>query len=89
MRNNARSDSELRRRDYEASLEAYLGLPAGPPTEILFCENSGADISTLRRIAEEKNPHSRKVNFLSYQSDVPPELAQPPRACMDGGYEEQ
>jgi hypothetical protein len=73
MSNNARRDPQLRRRDYEIALRFYLSLPEGAPQAILFCENSGADLTSLREIAENENPHERPVDFLSYVSDVPPE----------------
>lgn len=60
----ARADPELRRRDYEATLAAYLALPLPWPERILFCENSGADLGSLRRLAAEENPHRRPVDFL-------------------------
>ena len=72
MGNNLRQDPELRLQDYLEALSFYLSLPAGAPQTILFCENSGRDLTRLRELAESANSHGRTVEFLSYVTDMPP-----------------
>lgn len=78
MRNNSRSNAEQRRHDYEIALEYYLSLPLGAPEFILFCENSGADLGSLKEISRTKNPYNRRVEFFSFVSDIPPEMGKSP-----------
>ncbi|MFV0335300.1 MAG: hypothetical protein ACK5JR_14670 [Tropicimonas sp.] len=73
MGNNLRQDPDLRLQDYAEALRFYLSLPPGGPQSVLFCENSGSDLSSLRELSESENPHGRKVEFLSYVTDMPPE----------------
>ncbi|PRY21799.1 hypothetical protein CLV78_10870 [Aliiruegeria haliotis] len=68
-----RADPGLRRRDYEDALRFYLGVRSSALSRIIFCENSGADLSTLREIAETANPLGKQVEFLSFVSDTPEE----------------
>lgn len=69
----ARFDPEVRRRDYEQALRFYLGLGKGVIDGILFCENSDADLSSLRTIAQDENPDRIPVQFVQALSDCPPE----------------
>lgn len=68
-----RFDHQVRRRDYEEALKAYLALPKPAPDRILFCDNSGACLESLKIIAESQNPHGKKVDFLSFISECAPE----------------
>jgi hypothetical protein len=45
----ARADPQLRLRDYEWALSGWLA--SGSVSRIVFCENSGHDLGSLRRIA--------------------------------------
>ncbi len=74
MSNNNRRDPGQRRMDYEGALAAYLEQAPGTLDAIVFCENSGADLSSLRDLAEKHAKNGVAVHFLSYVSDVPPEL---------------
>lgn len=71
MPGTTRADPDLRRLDYMEALEAYLQMPAGVPDRILFCENSGADLSSLKALVGSANPHGKLVDFLSFRSDCP------------------
>lgn len=64
-------DPRQRLRDYERALEHYLRLRR-PNEKIVFCENSGSDLSTLKQIAEKLNA-SAAVEFISFHgNDFPP-----------------
>ena len=62
------TDPELRLRDYEHSLTVWLEYPDPRLKKILFIENSGADLSTLRKIAD-RYPNAT-VEFASLNSDA-------------------
>ena len=66
-------DPDVRRGQYEDALRFYLALPRGLFSEVLFCENSGADLESLRAIADGANPSGAAVRFLSFVSDTPRE----------------
>jgi len=60
-----RSSSQLRLEDYKRALRFWLSYPHPSAARILFLENSGADLSELRAIAQTENPLNREVEFLS------------------------
>lgn len=60
-----RSSPQVRLEDYKRALRFWLRYPHASAERILFLENSGADLSELRGIAETENPQHRKVEFLS------------------------
>jgi hypothetical protein len=60
-----RSSPQVRLEDYKSALRFWLSYPHAAAERILFLENSGADLSELRAIAETENPHRREVEFLS------------------------
>ena len=60
-----RADPALRRADYEQALRFWLGYDHPCASRILFLENSGADLTSLRRIAEQENTLGKQVEFLS------------------------
>jgi hypothetical protein len=60
-----RSSSQLRLEDYKRALRFWLSYPHPAAARILFVENSGADLSELRAIAQTENPLNREVEFLS------------------------
>lgn len=68
-----RSDPSVRLRDYERALRFYLGLGKGVIDGIVFCENSGADLSSLEAIARSQNPDQLPVQFVQAVSDCPPD----------------
>jgi hypothetical protein len=60
-----RSSPQVRLEDYKRALRFWLHYPHAAAERILFLENSGADLSELRAIAETENPQRREVEFLS------------------------
>jgi hypothetical protein len=60
-----RSSPQVRLEDYKRALRYWLRYPHTSAEQILFLENSGADLSELRAIAETDNPFNREVEFLS------------------------
>jgi hypothetical protein len=60
-----RSSPQLRLEDYKRALRFWLSYPHPAAAKILFLENSGADLSELRAIAQTENPLNREVEFLS------------------------
>ena len=60
-----RSSPQVRLEDYKRALRFWLRYPHAAAERILFLENSGADLSELRAIAETENPLRREVEFLS------------------------
>lgn len=83
-----RSDPDVRRRDYEQALRFYLGLGKDVLDGILFCENSDADLSSLKAIAQAENPHRIPVDFVQALSDCPVEYGKghAELALMDKAY---
>jgi hypothetical protein len=69
----SRSDPDIRRKDYEQALRFYLGLGKGVIDGILFCENSDAELSSLKAIAQNENPDRIPVDFVQAISDCPPD----------------
>ncbi|MGD1106664.1 MAG: hypothetical protein ABR865_06430 [Terracidiphilus sp.] len=68
-----RSSPQVRLEDYKRALRFWLHYPHAAAERILFLENSGADLSELRAIAETKNPQRREVEFLSLPvHEIPP-----------------
>jgi hypothetical protein len=68
----ARTDPDLRRRDYELSLQYYLdALLRGSFDQLVFAENSGANLDSLRALVNKAGLAGR-VEFLSlYGLDYP------------------
>jgi hypothetical protein len=60
-----RSSPRVRLEDYKRALRFWLRYPHAAAERILFLENSGADLSELRAIADQENPVGREVEFLS------------------------
>ncbi|HVU16447.1 MAG TPA: hypothetical protein VHD32_05960 [Candidatus Didemnitutus sp.] len=67
-----RSDPEVRRRDYEEALRFWLRLPVDWIQGIVFAENSGADLSSLEKIATSVNDRGIPVEFISCVFPPPP-----------------
>jgi hypothetical protein len=71
INNLSHTDPSKRLRDYQLALEHYLRMRR-PGERIVFCENSGADLSTLADIARRMNA-ADTVEFLSFEgNDFPP-----------------
>jgi hypothetical protein len=67
----AYTDPAKRLRDYERALEHYLSL-LRPNEQIVFCENSGSNLDSLRDIARRMNVLDR-IEFVSFHgNDFPP-----------------
>jgi len=58
-----RSDPQLRLADYRESLKSWLANPATP--KLIFCENSGYDLSELSALCAKNNPFHKEVEFIS------------------------
>jgi len=67
----ARSDPNERRADYERALRFYVTLLGRCFDGIVFCENSGADLGSLRAIAD-RSEHPEAVEFISFKGEEPP-----------------
>ncbi len=62
-----RNQTSVRLKDYQESLRLWLN-KQDTVKKIVFAENSGYDLTSLRVIAEEENPHGKQVEFLSASS---------------------
>ncbi len=68
-----RSSPQVRLEDYKLALRFWLRYPHPAAERILFLENSGADLSELRAIAERENPLGKDVEFISLPvHEIPP-----------------
>jgi hypothetical protein len=68
-----RVSPQIRLEDYKRALRFWLRYPHAAAARILFLENSGADLSELRGIAEQENPLGREIEFLSLPvREIPP-----------------
>ena len=62
-----RVDPQVRLKDYERALKRWLSNPHSP--ELIFCENSGHDLSSLEQICKDQNPYKRKVELFSFDDN--------------------
>lgn len=60
-----RADPLVRLRDYQQALRFWLRFPDARLQSILFIENSGYSLDSLRAIADTENPHGKQVEFIS------------------------
>src|ERR1700728_4522341 len=60
-----RADPRLRLEDYKRALRYWLNYEHAAADRILLLENSGADLSELRAIAENENPRRKPAEILS------------------------
>jgi hypothetical protein len=68
-----RKDPKRRLKDYLQALEKWSRVPAFD--SIIFCENSGADISSLRKMAAHLPGAHERIRFISFQGNAfPPAL---------------
>jgi hypothetical protein len=65
-------DPAARLREYEAGVVHYLTAP-GPDWTILFCDNSGHPLDSLRALAARHARPGRAIHFHGYRGEVPPE----------------
>lgn len=68
-----RSDPRVRLEDYKQALRYWLNYDHRSAASILFLENSGADLSELRALAEVENSLRKPVEFLSVPGNSIPE----------------
>jgi hypothetical protein len=61
----SRTDPQLRLRDYQQALRFWLLYPDRRIDKILFIENSGHSLESLRHIAVFENPLAKTVEFVS------------------------
>jgi hypothetical protein len=71
--NIARRDPEQRLADYMRALSYWLSYEHPKTRQILFLENSGADLAPLKRIVAEQNRMAKQVEFLSIPGSPIPE----------------
>jgi hypothetical protein len=68
-----RRDSATRLADYERSLMSWLSLPSASGIDgIVFADNSGHDMSSLRSIADARGLTDMPVEFISAPMEIPP-----------------
>ena len=60
-----RADPRIRLEDYKRALRYWLSYRHPCAEQILFLENSGADLAELHSIAADENPLQKEVEFLS------------------------
>jgi hypothetical protein len=60
-----RSDPRVRLADYESALRFWLGYADARIGKILFIENSGYSLDSLKDIANHENPSGKEVEFVS------------------------
>ena len=68
-----RADPLIRLADYERSLRFWLRDPDPRLSRILFIENSGYSLDSLRAIAAHENPLHKQVEFISLDCNWYPE----------------
>lgn len=60
-----RNDTESRLRDYQMSLRKWL-TKQDSIKNIVFVDNSGYSLDSLKEIAKKENPYNKNVEFLSF-----------------------
>src|SRR5690348_5837628 len=65
-----RSSVGSRLADYGTALKLWLGHPA--VNHVIFCDNSGYDLSEIRNIVDKYNPLHKTVEFLSFNANSYP-----------------
>jgi len=60
----ARRDPEIRLNDYIQSLKFFLQLPG--IASIVFCDNSGVDLSAIQEVVRLNNPYQKNLEILSF-----------------------
>jgi hypothetical protein len=59
-----RSNTNTRLSDYQQSLAQWMDEKNTP--KLVFCENSGYDLSSLEKNCRENNPHQKEIEFISF-----------------------
>ena len=68
-----RIDAKIRFNDYRGAIKNYLDSPGSTP--IVFCDNSGYDLTELKDFCRVNNVYGRRVEFLSFNGmDISGEL---------------
>jgi hypothetical protein len=67
-----RGDPVVRLRDYQTALRFWLRHPDPRLRDILFLDNSGYPLDTLRELTEQENALAKKVELLSFQCNEYP-----------------
>jgi hypothetical protein len=62
-----RASLETRLADYVKALKLWLANPE--VTSLIFCDNSGHDLSAIEEICQEQNPFGIKVELLSFSGN--------------------
>lgn len=62
-----RCDPLVRLKDYETALKYWLSIENANIRNIVFVENSGYNLSSLKSISEADNLYNRRVEFLQYK----------------------
>jgi len=62
-----RQDADVRLNDYKQALRLWLKTPDS--FSLVFCENSGYDLSEIVQIVEECNPYNKQVELLSFDDN--------------------
>lgn len=65
--NNKRSSSHARRQDYINALDYYIHNSPKEISHILFCENTGADLSEFNALKNISEKFGKTLNFLSFK----------------------
>lgn len=60
----ARRDPAIRLNDYLGTLKYFLHLPS--IANIVFCDNSGADLSDIQEVKRSNNPYHKNLEILSF-----------------------
>ena len=68
-----RADPRVRLEDYKQALRFWLNYEHPCADQILFLENSGADLEELQVIAREENPRHKPVEMLSIPGNQIPQ----------------
>ncbi len=69
----ARRDPNIRLNDYISALRFWLAYDDSRLANILFLENSGADLSAIEAVVSDSNPLGKQVEILSVPgNDIPP-----------------
>ena len=68
-----RADPRVRLEDYKQALRYWLAYEHPAADRILLLENSGADLTELRKIAADENPRGKPVEILSVPGNQIPD----------------
>jgi len=71
MSNTQRNDPAVRLNDYRVALKAWL--ECGAFNRIIFCENSGYDLTSIRQICDRCRRPGTEVELLSFTQESFPE----------------